>query len=285
MVGLIARPVGGVVDFASTTFDAVQRWAERSIDGISSVLSNCCRTAQSEEVVRRVRYPRHVREDGVVRPYVPHEATGFYLLNVTGSLSLLLPLEIVSVLLANLWWWDGEIRNLRCAHRLFGRSIFLVDRHVNVRFSIQLSSVFGNHSSFDLSRCLVFVSEMSFLGSYEVDWMIEYTELSEIPSIRPQSTDLQIYTKVSRATRKRSSCWEDENIHPCLGQDSNISSVEGKESHCSERLAGHRSCEKAECFLHLLLRSGFFSLIWSFRRLKDWSDSFSLVSNDFVSLV
>lgn len=40
------------------------------------------RTAQQEEVVRRVRYPRHVGRDGLVRPYVSHEAMGFYILNV-----------------------------------------------------------------------------------------------------------------------------------------------------------------------------------------------------------
>jgi hypothetical protein len=40
------------------------------------------RTAQQEEVVRRVRYPRHVARDGLVRPYISHEAMGFYILNV-----------------------------------------------------------------------------------------------------------------------------------------------------------------------------------------------------------
>ena len=40
------------------------------------------RTAQHEEIVRRVRYPRHVGRDGLVRPYIFHEAMGFYILNV-----------------------------------------------------------------------------------------------------------------------------------------------------------------------------------------------------------
>jgi len=40
------------------------------------------RTAQQEEVVRRVRYPRHVGRDGLVRPYISHEAMGFFILNV-----------------------------------------------------------------------------------------------------------------------------------------------------------------------------------------------------------
>jgi hypothetical protein len=40
------------------------------------------RTAQHEEIIRRVRYPRHVGRDGLVRPYVAHDALGFYILNV-----------------------------------------------------------------------------------------------------------------------------------------------------------------------------------------------------------
>lgn len=40
------------------------------------------RTAQQEEIVRRVRYPRHVGRDGLVRPYIAHEAMGFFILNV-----------------------------------------------------------------------------------------------------------------------------------------------------------------------------------------------------------
>lgn len=51
-------------------------------------------------------------------------------------------------------------------------------------------------------------------------------------------------------------------MHPCLGQSSNISAVESKESHCSERLAGHRSCEEAECF------SQSSSSLWFFVDLK-----------------
>lgn len=39
-------------------------------------------TATNEQIVRRVRYPRHVAHDGLVRPYIPHEAMGVYILNV-----------------------------------------------------------------------------------------------------------------------------------------------------------------------------------------------------------
>ncbi|CAF3414761.1 unnamed protein product [Rotaria sp. Silwood1] len=63
LLGLVAQPTGGIVDFASTSLDLVKR------------------TATQEKVVRRVRYPRHVGRDGLVRPYIPHEAMGLYILN------------------------------------------------------------------------------------------------------------------------------------------------------------------------------------------------------------
>jgi len=138
MVGLITRPAGGIVDFASTALDAVKR------------------TTQSEEVIRRVRYPRHVREDGVVRPFAPHEATGFFLLNrISGG--------------------ETDKYGTYVTHILCSED----------PFSWLMAT----------TTCLVFISEISFLGSYEVDWMIEYNELAEIPTIRPESTELQILTK------------------------------------------------------------------------------------------
>ncbi|CAF4325780.1 unnamed protein product, partial [Adineta steineri] len=63
-IGFVTKPTGGIVDFASTSLDLIKR------------------TAQQEEVVRRVRYPRHVGRDGLVRPYISHEAMGFFILNV-----------------------------------------------------------------------------------------------------------------------------------------------------------------------------------------------------------
>jgi hypothetical protein len=44
--------------------------------------------ATQEEIVRPVRYPRHVGRDGLVRPYIPHEAIGLYILNVRSNSSL-----------------------------------------------------------------------------------------------------------------------------------------------------------------------------------------------------
>lgn len=60
----------------------------------NSILSS--RTAQQEELVRRVRYPRHINPDSIVRPYLAYEATGFYILNV---ISLLLLIRIFCLII------------------------------------------------------------------------------------------------------------------------------------------------------------------------------------------
>lgn len=61
-VGLVARPTAGIVDFASGSFDAVKRAAEMS------------------EEVNRLRPPRFLRSDGVLRPYSARDAEGNKLL-------------------------------------------------------------------------------------------------------------------------------------------------------------------------------------------------------------
>lgn len=57
-VGLVTRPTAGVIDFASGSLDAVKRATELSDD------------------VNRLRPPRFMRADGLVRPYIKLEAEG-----------------------------------------------------------------------------------------------------------------------------------------------------------------------------------------------------------------
>jgi len=45
-------------------------------------------------------------------------------------------------------------------------------------------------------RRLLFVTEISFLGLYEIDWQLEYEELKEEPVVKPNSSQIQILTKV-----------------------------------------------------------------------------------------
>lgn len=58
-VGLVARPTAGIVDFASGTFDSVKRATELS----------------DEE--KKLRPPRFLHSDGIVRPYSKQEAEGY----------------------------------------------------------------------------------------------------------------------------------------------------------------------------------------------------------------
>ncbi|XP_067012189.2 intermembrane lipid transfer protein Vps13 [Anabrus simplex] len=62
MVGLVARPTAGVIDFASGSLDAVKRVTDMS------------------DEVTRLRPPRFLQPDGLVRPYVRKEAEGNKLL-------------------------------------------------------------------------------------------------------------------------------------------------------------------------------------------------------------
>lgn len=61
-VGLVARPIAGVTDFASGSFDAVKRATELSDEAF------------------RLRSPRFLHKDGIVRPYNRKEAEGNKLL-------------------------------------------------------------------------------------------------------------------------------------------------------------------------------------------------------------
>ncbi|CAH1789713.1 unnamed protein product [Owenia fusiformis] len=58
LVGVVARPTSGVIDFASSSFEGVKRLAELS------------------DEVRRLRPPRFIAPDGVIRPYIHREAEG-----------------------------------------------------------------------------------------------------------------------------------------------------------------------------------------------------------------
>ncbi|CAF1671624.1 unnamed protein product, partial [Adineta ricciae] len=142
-LGLVTRPTGGIVDFASTSLDIIKR------------------TAQQEEVVRRVRYPRHVGRDGLVRPYISHEAMGFYILNRLHD--------------GKYAKTDTYVAHITCSES--PPSWLLAT-----------------------SKRLLFVTEISFLGLYEVDWHIEYEELKEEPVVKPNLNQIQILTKEPKKT-------------------------------------------------------------------------------------
>lgn len=70
LVGAFTRPASGVVDFASTSFDGLKRVAENI------------------EEARRVRPPRFLHRDGILRPYIHVEAEGNDILQVIAYVTL-----------------------------------------------------------------------------------------------------------------------------------------------------------------------------------------------------
>ncbi|KAM7416667.1 hypothetical protein PAMA_018632 [Pampus argenteus] len=62
LVGAVARPTGGIIDMASSTFQGIKRAAETSQD------------------VQSLRPPRFIHEDGVIRPYKEREGIGSQML-------------------------------------------------------------------------------------------------------------------------------------------------------------------------------------------------------------
>ncbi|XP_075995110.1 intermembrane lipid transfer protein VPS13A isoform X2 [Genypterus blacodes] len=62
LVGAVARPTGGIIDLASSTFQGIKRAAETSQD------------------IESLRPPRFIHEDGVIRPYKKMEGLGSQML-------------------------------------------------------------------------------------------------------------------------------------------------------------------------------------------------------------
>ncbi|XP_028433878.1 intermembrane lipid transfer protein VPS13A isoform X2 [Perca flavescens] len=62
LVGAVARPTGGIIDMASSTFQGIKRAAETTQD------------------VASLRPPRFIHEDGVIRPYKEREGIGSQML-------------------------------------------------------------------------------------------------------------------------------------------------------------------------------------------------------------
>ncbi|KAJ8035599.1 Vacuolar protein sorting-associated protein 13C [Holothuria leucospilota] len=65
LAGVVAKPTGGIIDFASGTFEGIRRVVDVS------------------EEVKKIRAPRYLGPDGVTRPYVRHDAEGLALLQMT----------------------------------------------------------------------------------------------------------------------------------------------------------------------------------------------------------
>jgi hypothetical protein len=59
------------------------------------------------------------------------------------------------------------------------------------------------NSSSSFFRRVLFVREVSFLGSYEIDWKMNYIDLQQIPVIVPEKQAIQILLKVEKIRMKK----------------------------------------------------------------------------------
>ena len=196
-LGLVTRPTGGIVDFASTSLDLIKRYEPDECDQLHSIVIHPFRTAQQEEIVRRVRYPRHVGRDGLVRPYISHEAMGFYILNVN---HVSFPSVSKNDFSFRRDWTMVNTANQTPMSRI--SLVLKVHRRGSCpRPSKERSRAIRRRSLFS-SRRLLFVTEISFLGLYEIDWQIEYEDLKEEPVVKPNLGQIQILTKVRKRTTR-----------------------------------------------------------------------------------
>ncbi|XP_042328008.1 LOW QUALITY PROTEIN: vacuolar protein sorting-associated protein 13C [Sceloporus undulatus] len=125
LVGVVARPTGGIVDMASSTFQGIQRVAE------------------STEEVSKLRPPRLICEDGIIRPYDRGEAEGYDLFENSHIKKL-----------------AGEIFRYHCAAP--------GGRKANVVVT---------------NRRVMLIKEVEILGHITTDWDYLYEEFTRPPSV------------------------------------------------------------------------------------------------------
>ncbi|CAF3740023.1 unnamed protein product, partial [Rotaria sordida] len=142
-LGLVARPASGVADFTSTSFDVIKR------------------VAVNEGVVHRVRSPRHVGRDGIIRPSSAHEIRGFYIFDRLND-------EKHGPL-------DTYIAHIDCTED----------------WSTILLASFNEFSR----RLLVLTRKSDSSNDYEVEWDCHYKDLKGPPVVKFKPSEIQIHLK------------------------------------------------------------------------------------------
>ncbi|CDW52391.1 Vacuolar protein sorting associated protein 13A [Trichuris trichiura] len=98
LIGMVTRPVSGVVDFASSSLEAVKKYT--NVCPSHDLLINFrFRAADVSEEVKRIRLPRYVGQDKIVRPYSPLEAEGGSILQVNRFLSVPAAIHVNCIIL------------------------------------------------------------------------------------------------------------------------------------------------------------------------------------------
>ncbi|CAF4167690.1 unnamed protein product, partial [Rotaria sordida] len=139
-LGLVARPASGVADFTSTSFDVIKR------------------VAVHEGVVHRVRSPRHVGRDGIIRPSSAHKIRGLHIFDRLNDDKKYGPL-------------DTYIAHIDCTEDLS---------------TILLAS---------FKRLLLLTIKSDSSDVYEVEWDCHYKDLKGPPVVKFKPNEIEIHLK------------------------------------------------------------------------------------------
>ena len=77
-LGFVVQPLSGALDFVSLT-----------VDGIGASCARCLEILNNKSVTERIRNPRAIHADGVIKEYNEREAVGQVHLLLTGVLMLM----------------------------------------------------------------------------------------------------------------------------------------------------------------------------------------------------
>ncbi|XP_074661340.1 intermembrane lipid transfer protein VPS13A-like [Tubulanus polymorphus] len=170
LVGAITRPASGVVDFASSSFEVMRRVAENT------------------DEVHRLRPPRFLPPDGILRPYRHREAEGNNVLQETEK---------------------GK---------------FMGDKYVA---HIVLTKDY-KHILLVTNRRLIFVSKGEIFGAWDCDWHYMWSDLKEPPSLTSKGVQILLKEKqkklfgsstvgkVVQVTDMKTAEWLVEKIHEAM---------------------------------------------------------------------
>lgn len=192
-LGLVGRPASGVADLTSTSFKLIKKFVFLLywID-----LDWSIRVATNEEVIHRVRNPRHIGRDGLVRPSIPHETLGNFIFNVC----FVYFNELFSIDSFRNWVKNIVVKMKVISHILIHQQILDV-------YSLQQQSQFFyliliNCWLIVSRRMLLLVENVPLSNEYRIEWDYHYKEMKGQPTVKFQPNIIEITFKVMQFSRQ-----------------------------------------------------------------------------------
>ncbi|XP_063782573.1 intermembrane lipid transfer protein VPS13C isoform X2 [Pseudophryne corroboree] len=190
IVGAVARPTGGIIDMASSTFQGIQRVAE------------------SIEEVCPLRAPRHIHEDGIIRPYNQSEAEGLNLFENSNIKKL-----------------DGEIYRYGCSLNNNKKTNLLVT-----------------------NRRLMCVKEVEILGHRSMDWDYSFEDFLQPPTVEENVLTLSVKDHSMSVFQKKEKAIQEVKKRITLQNSANaqevLKALDEARSACQQRTLVLQKSEK-----------------------------------------